>query len=87
MAKYRPAESRQKPAVLVVVQYPDTKAVTAAHTRFTAALLPDAKDGHTQQEDETWLGCQRFDKLLVIVADAADRETAQGLIETFGRLR
>ena len=87
MAKYRPAAPGRKPAVLVVVHYPNAEAAAVAHKRFSAALLPAAKDGLAQQEDGTWLGCQRADDLLIIVADAAEREVAASLIETCAQRR
>jgi hypothetical protein len=87
MAKYRPTESGRKPAVLLAVQYPDADAAAAAHTRFSAALLPAAEDGLAQQDDGNWLGCRRDDDLLIVVADAAERETAVSLIETCAQRR
>jgi hypothetical protein len=87
MAKYRPAASEKKPAVLVAVQYPDADAAEAAHSRFSAALLPAAEDGLAQQDDGNWLGCRCADDLLIVVADAAEGETAAGLIETCAQRR
>lgn len=84
MAKYRPVESKQKPAVLVAVQYPGTETATAAHKKFADVLMGGA-DNPIQQEDETWLACHRMENHIMIVAAAPNKETAQGLIETFGR--
>ena len=87
MAKYRPATSEVKPAVLVAVQYPEADSAAAAHTRFAAALLPTAEDGFTQREDGSWIGCGLADNLLIVVADAADRKTAANLIEACAQRR
>ena len=87
MAKYRPAASDAKPAVLVAVQYPDADSAAAAHEEFTAALLPAAEGGLVQQEDGNWIGCVLAGNLVIVVADAADRKTAANLIEACAQRR
>lgn len=87
MAKVRSDESAQKPAVLLVVRYPDVEAAAAAQKRFSAALLPAAQEGLERQHDGSWLGCRRADDLVIVVADAPSRETAAGLIETCAQRR
>ena len=82
MARYRMPDSESRPAVLVAIAYPSVHTAETAHRQFTAALLPGAKDGLMRTDDGTWLGCRRADDLVVVVAGAADREAAAGLLET-----
>ena len=65
----------------------DVDAAAAALKRFLAALLPAAEDGLQQQNDGSWLGCRRADDLVIVVADAPERETAARLIGTCTKRR
>jgi len=87
MAKIQSTAAGTKPAVLLVVQYPTADAAEAAQQQFTHALLPAAEDGIHQEEGGNWLGCRRVDDLVVVVADAPDRETARGLLEACAQRR
>jgi hypothetical protein len=72
MGKIRLADGA-RPAVLVVVRYPDEARAKAAETTVAA-------DGPRQDADGRWLGCTRDGELLTIVAAASDRATAVGLL-------
>ena len=82
MARYRMPEAESRPAVLVAIEYSSVPTAETAHRQFTTALLPEAKDGLMRTDDGTWMGCRLADDLVVVVAGAADREIAAGLLET-----
>ncbi len=87
MARYRQVGSGQKPAVLLAIRYPDEEAAAAAQEDFSAALLPEAVDGLQKQDDGNWLGCGLAGDLVIVVADAPERETAARLIEACAERR
>lgn len=69
-----------KPAVLILLDYPDEAAAAAAHATFRHVFMADAQDAYTAGNDELWTGCILNDRLVVIVVDAPSLSIAQGLI-------
>lgn len=69
-----------KPAVLILLQYPDQAAAVTAHNTFKQRFMADTKEEYTSGDDRLWTGCIRDNNLLVIVVDAPDRETAKKLV-------
>ena len=87
MARYRPDGAAGKPAVLVAVRYPDEAAAADALANFASAVLPAAADGLQASGDGKWLGCRRTGDLVIVVADALDRETAANLLRACAERR
>ena len=81
MAKYRPIADAPKPTILLAVWYPTPAAAEDAKLAFKTALLPAAEADLQQEDDGGWLGCLRVDDLVIVVADAPDRETATNLLQ------
>ena len=79
MAKY--SADGHKPAVLVLLQYPDAAAANTARDTFKREYLADTKNGYAKGDDQLWAGCIRDKNLVVIIVDAPDLEMAQRLIE------
>lgn len=79
MAKY--LVDAAKPAVLIVLHYPDETAAAAAHDVFKRDFMADAQDAYARANDELWTGCIRTDNLLVIVVDAPSLSAAKGLAQ------
>lgn len=78
MAKYM--VDGAKPAVLIMLNYPDEAAADAAHNLFRHTFMADPKDHFSQDVDQLWTGSIRDKNLLVIVVDAPNLETAQSLV-------
>jgi hypothetical protein len=79
MGKYQ--VDADKPAVLVVLHYPDETTAAAAHDTYKRTFMADAQEVYTRGSDELWTGCISNDNLLVIVVDAPSRSAAQELVE------
>jgi hypothetical protein len=79
MAKYEVDAS--KPAVLILLQYPDQAAAVTAHNTFKQTFMADANNEYTLSDDRLWTGCIRDNHVLVIVVDAPDKETAKRLVK------
>ena len=79
MAKY--LVDAAKPAILIVLHYPDETAAAAAHDAFTGEFMADAQGAYARAHDELWTGCIRTDNLLVIVVDAPSLSAAMGLVQ------
>jgi hypothetical protein len=79
MATYK--VDRSKPAVLILLKYPDQAAAINAHSFFKQMFMADAEDDYTVGVDQLWTGSVRDNSLLVIVVDAPDMETAQRLVK------
>jgi hypothetical protein len=78
MAKYQVGAA--KPAVMIVLQFPDEAAAITAQNTFRQTFMADAQDDFTVGVDQLWMGCIRDNSLLTIVVDAPDMETAEGLV-------
>jgi len=76
MARYRRAGGESPAAVVLAIRYASAAAATEAQKALVD--LAPARDGSelVQQRDGTWLGSRREGDLLVVVADAPDRESA-----------
>ena len=70
-----------KPAVLIVLNYPNETAAVAAHDSFRNNFMADAQDRYMVGENDLWTGCIRNEKMLVIVVDAPSLSSAQRLVQ------
>ena len=70
-----------KPAVLILLQYPEQAAAISAQEVFQKTFMADTEDDYSVGVDQLWTGCIRDNSLLMIVVDAPDMETAKGLLE------
>ena len=70
-----------KPAVLVLLRYPDEAAAMNAEKIFKQKFMADTKDDFAIGGNQLWTGCLRDKGLLIISVDAPDMETAQGLVK------
>jgi hypothetical protein len=82
MARYRSDGAKGNLAVLVAVRYPGEAAAANALANFARVVLPAAADDLQASGDGKWLGCRRAGDLVIVVADALDRETATNLLRT-----
>ena len=70
-------------SILLIVRYPDPDKSKSAYGDFTKYYLPELAQGPVAQiEDGTWSGSLRHDEVLVVVFNAASRETALELMES-----
>ena len=70
-----------KPAVLILLQYPEQSDAIAAQDVFIKTFMAETKDDYFVGGDQLWTGCIRDNSLLMIVVDAPDMKTAKGLLE------
>jgi hypothetical protein len=85
MARVRAAAAEDAPAVLLIARYPGTAEAEAARRRFADALLADGEDGLGQDAQGGWLGCRREADLVIVVAAASDRQSADHLLRACAR--
>lgn len=79
MAKYRVGTT--KPAVLIILNYPDETAAAAAHNSFKHNFMDDVQDDYRVGDNDLWTGCARNENMLVIVVDAPSLSSAQRLVQ------
>jgi hypothetical protein len=79
LAEY--AVSAEKPAVLLLVRYPDPSAAEAARRSFLTAYLPGAgSDGTASTDDKGWVSVSLHGACLAVVFDAPGAARARGLL-------
>ena len=79
LAKY--GDSKQ-PSILLLVEYANVDDARAGHDGFVKYYVPDkAQKTVVQIEDETWVGCERHDRLLTIVLAAPTQDAARTLMD------
>jgi hypothetical protein len=77
LAGYAPDDS-----YLVIIAYPDNKAAGEARKSFIDSYIPEAGDeGIYEIEDENWTAIKQKGSFLIIVFEAADRESARNMIQ------
>lgn len=79
MAKY--IVDAGKPAVLILLDYPNEAAAADAQDSFKHNFMPGVEEQYTHDAEQLWTGCVRNKDLLVIVVDAPSLETAQRLVK------
>lgn len=68
--------------VLLLVDYPNATAATAAYESFTAGYLPELADRSAVRiEDGTWTGCRAGGDVLAVVFNAPTEADAKHLID------
>jgi hypothetical protein len=78
LAKYKSGDAR---VLLLIVEYPDVKAALRGRWDFAEQYLPDAgEQGVARIEDSTWAGYRVFGRVLAIVFNAPEKESAVGLL-------
>jgi hypothetical protein len=78
LAKYESGGAR---ALLLVVEYPDETAALRAREGFVEEYLPEVDDaGVARIEDATWSGCRLAGRVLAVVFNAPEKETATVLL-------
>lgn len=70
-----------KPAVLILLDYPNEAAAADAQDSFKHNFMPGVEEQYTHDAEQLWTGCVRNKDLLVIVVDAPSLETAQRLVK------
>jgi hypothetical protein len=77
LARYVPDDS-----YLVFISYPDDKAAGDAYRSFIDSYIPEAGDeGIYKIEDESWTAIKQKSRYLILVFDAAGRESARNMIQ------
>jgi len=78
LAKYGVGEPRQ---LLLLILYPDESAASAAYNDFVQYYFPNLSESTIALKEDKWIGCQLQGTVLIAVFNAADKESAYGLIE------
>jgi hypothetical protein len=80
IAKYQPGKKGEKPALLLLVTYPDAAKAKAACKTFVKNYIPDAKEGFQQIKNGRWAGCVLAGSRVNIVLNAPGLEPAKALL-------
>jgi len=78
LAKYQEQDNR---VYLLLIEYPENKSAEEAHRAFREKFMPGSTEDFIKLEDNTWLGENFSDQLLICIFNAQTKLEAETLLK------